>query len=304
MENSVIVTVGDGIGNIIETLPAVKAVMARESEKIIIVDTIPHNHNLVEHLFRNHPKVESIHKLKYDGTARLVYNMPYTKPLDSKIPVGNLPIPPIGLERYNQSEVMLNLKSVIEEPFPPELYDVTEFLQPGSTVKSYDVVMHHGCTFHNREIWEVKLVHNFHHLAEYLVNIGYSVAIIGAPNEYEGVGVNETGKPIQESIELIRNCRFYIGNDTGTYHIAAALGKPGMALFTATSPIKNHDDIFHKSIKVINSDAPCFPCQSKGNGYWLRNCKYGQRCRDLLSMDLLNEIRLKLKELKGGVQCL
>ena len=52
--------------------------------------------------------------------------------------------------------------------------------------------------------------------------------------EYVGAGSLATGVfSIRESLALLRNCDFYLGNDTGTMHLAVAAGRKCVALFSA-----------------------------------------------------------------------
>ena len=49
-----------------------------------------------------------------------------------------------------------------------------------------------------------------------------------------GRGLNAAGKfSIRESAALLKRCTFYLGNDTGTMHLAAAVGTPCVAIFSA-----------------------------------------------------------------------
>lgn len=49
-----------------------------------------------------------------------------------------------------------------------------------------------------------------------------------------GGGFNAAGKlSVRESAALLKICRLYLGNDTGTMHLAAAVGTPCVALFSA-----------------------------------------------------------------------
>ena len=199
--DKIIVTVGDGIGNLVETLPAIKAVIRKHpSSKIVIVDTIPNNFAFTEYLFKNHSKIDSVHKGGYLGQADLIYNMPYANPikLDS-VKNGNSPVPE-GVERYRHSEVAVNIMAVMGRDFQPDeaLYEVSEFFPISEKkVPIYDVVAHNGRSRHNASIWDVKLVHNFHQKVEYLSNRGFSVAVVGSGDEYNGSGKDETGRPIQ-----------------------------------------------------------------------------------------------------------
>ncbi len=74
---------------------------------------------------------------------------------------------------------------------------------------------------------------------------------------------------LHEMIEWLRLSRLVIANDTGPMHIAAALGKPTIALFGPTDP--KSAGPFRQLDKVMQSDSPsCIPCL-KGR------CSYPER---------------------------
>ena len=56
--------------------------------------------------------------------------------------------------------------------------------------------------------------------------------LAGVPSK-SATGV--TGLSLRESIALLKHCRFYCGNDTGTIHMAAAAGLPCVGIYAAHS---------------------------------------------------------------------
>jgi lipopolysaccharide heptosyltransferase II len=66
----------------------------------------------------------------------------------------------------------------------------------------------------------------------------------------------ETSLP--EMIEWIRLCDLMITNDTGPMHVAAALGKPLVALFGPTEPRRTGP--YGQLENVLRIDLPCSPC--------------------------------------------
>jgi heptosyltransferase-2 len=65
---------------------------------------------------------------------------------------------------------------------------------------------------------------------------------------------------------LLRRCRVLITNDTGTMHLAVAVGTPVISLFGSTAPewtgpLGEHD-------QVIRKELPCAPC-------FQRTCRFG-----------------------------
>ena len=70
-------------------------------------------------------------------------------------------------------------------------------------------------------------------------------------------------------------CRVFVSNDSGAMHLAAALGRPVVAMFgptdeRATGPVGRHE--------VITAQAFCRPCM-------LRDCPIDHRCMKRISVD-------------------
>lgn len=81
-----------------------------------------------------------------------------------------------------------------------------------------------------------------------------------------GVGANSAGElNIRESSAALEHCIFYLGNDTGTMHMAAAVGLPCIAIFAATDfkgrwyPFGRQNKIFRKTVECEGCHTPeCF----------------------------------------------
>lgn len=80
----------------------------------------------------------------------------------------------------------------------------------------------------------------------------------GAPDKC----LNITGRTsLPELVECLRKCTLLIGNDSGPMHIAAALGKPVIALFGPTDPSRTGP--YRQIHRVLQLSLPCVPCMSK-----------------------------------------
>ncbi len=115
------------------------------------------------------------------------------------------------------------------------------------------------------------------HLAE---QWSAKIIIFGGPGEttisadiesrLEGTAVNVAGKTsVRELMALIKRCNFFITNDSGPMHIAAAFDVPLVAIFgstdhTGTSP-------YGSKAAVVRKDVECAPCK-------LRECPIDHRC--------------------------
>ena len=61
-----------------------------------------------------------------------------------------------------------------------------------------------------------------------------------------------------EMVEWLRRCELMVTNDTGPMHVAAALGKPLVALFGPTEPRRTGP--YGHLENVLRIDLPCSPC--------------------------------------------
>lgn len=99
--------------------------------------------------------------------------------------------------------------------------------------------------------------------------------VLGGPEDEErgarliahlGRGANAAGKlRVRESAALLRHCSLYLGNDTGTMHLAAAVGVRCVAIFAAIdypgrwSPFGTGHKIFRRSVECEGCHTPnCF----------------------------------------------
>jgi ADP-heptose:LPS heptosyltransferase len=80
---------------------------------------------------------------------------------------------------------------------------------------------------------------------------------------------------------LLERCTLLVTNDTGTMHVATAVGTPVVALFGSTPPLTTGP--WGKEHVVVRKDVPCSPC-------WKRICPTDHRCMELITVDEVEEI--------------
>jgi len=156
-----------------------------------------------------------------------------------------------------------------------------------------DVVIHNGAV----KGWERKKYPFFEEVVARLADEGLKVTSIGSPEEYIKGAINGTGSNLRRTCGTIHNHKLYVGTDTGTYHIAGLMEKPGLVLFTATSRDKNWDKDFHNSIEKLNTWLPCQPCQK----WYHFKPEWGQ-CKDHLCQRLNPE--LVTRSILSRISCL
>jgi lipopolysaccharide heptosyltransferase I len=89
----------------------------------------------------------------------------------------------------------------------------------------------------------------------------------------DGNAVSIVGRTsLKELIEIMRNARFVVTNDSGPMHIAAALNVPVFAIFGPTNPLRTGP--YGKPHVIIRKELECSPCYRK-------KCK-GIKCMELI----------------------
>jgi heptosyltransferase-2 len=127
------------------------------------------------------------------------------------------------------------------------------------------------------------------YFAELSRRLQFQTVILGSPNDREAAQgilgrnlVGETG--LDEAIALIAGADYVVTNDSGLMHVAAALGRPQVALFGSSSP--KHTPPLSPAARVIWLGIECSPC-------YQRECPLGHfRCmREMTVETVLQEIQ-------------
>ena len=98
---------------------------------------------------------------------------------------------------------------------------------------------------------------------------GYTPIVLGAQSDVptgltieqlsSGAAINLCGKTsLDDAINLIAGSRAVITNDSGLMHVAAALGRPQIALFGSSSP--KHTPPLSEAARVLYLKLECSPC--------------------------------------------
>jgi lipopolysaccharide heptosyltransferase II len=95
---------------------------------------------------------------------------------------------------------------------------------------------------------------------------------------------------LPEMVEWIRASELIITNDTGPMHVAAALGKPMVAIFGPTEPRRTGP--YGHLEEALQLDLPCVPCLRSR----CRNPKHLECLRELAPGTVLNAVERRLSQ--------
>ena len=129
------------------------------------------------------------------------------------------------------------------------------------------VILLHPGSGSKKKVWPLDRFLNLAHALQ--DHLGSKILIILGPAEgpevqrvFEGVKSSEfimaKGLTLLELASVMEGCRFFIGNDSGISHLAAALGLPTIAIFGPTD--RRVWSPKGEKTFVVQREVPCSPC--------------------------------------------
>jgi tetratricopeptide (TPR) repeat protein/ADP-heptose:LPS heptosyltransferase/glycosyltransferase involved in cell wall biosynthesis len=255
--------VGSGIGNIIQTTPAIRHVAEYYGAPVDII--LRQDFPGCESLFRGSEWVGSV--MPADTYASLT-RFDAVLLLDC---FGKL-IPHFNTDRLHVArrhfdfamtrtmhEAEFYLMSAAELlGIPYTKADATKYFVGDWAQKAVPgrIGVHAGC---KDGIWLAKRWPYYAELIDILQAKGYEVHSFGSPDEYVPGTVDRTGTDLETSISNIASCSYFLANDSGLMHIADALDVPLTTIFAPTSVAKNGP--LRPTSRVYRVNKGCSPCQ-------------------------------------------
>lgn len=295
----VLFVIGSGIGNQVEALPAFVRFKREYGDRAVLCNTYPYCFEATEVIFgglvddiregRNSANPEDF---EFQVVTYLAWDF-----LIKGIPIHVNTPPPHG----QVSEVEYNMRVTGLPCTDADFFDcggAMSGIKPAADAPHF--LVHDGYNKkmcgRNPDKWLAKSYACWRDVASRLLSAGFRVGSIGSKDELIAGTEDFTGLEFKDSVALMKRAGVLLANDTGTYHVANAIGMPNVVVFTFTSLKKNYDERFHRHSFVARRQLPCSPCQFNGKHYWLhnrRNCKWA--CRNIDPGELVAQAMLKLR---------
>jgi ADP-heptose:LPS heptosyltransferase len=144
-------------------------------------------------------------------------------------------------------------------------------------------------------IWPTKHWHvaGFAVVARYLLDRGRVVVLAGSASERErckavadlapGVLDLSGQTTLSELAAVIRRAELCVTNDSGSMHLAVALGRPVVGIFGPTDPVWIGP--YGQPDAVVRADVPCAPCYLRQ----LHDCPHQHACMNAVTPEMVIE---------------
>jgi len=188
-------------------------------------------------------------------------------------------------------------KGVEEAPLPVVVpsYEWEKDIQSFGLEAGY-IVLSPGAQYGGAKVWPID---RFARLARLISKrTGRRVVVVGSTGEEPtgeeilakaglGTGRNLAGRcSVDELLAVLRGASLVIGNDSGPVHMAAAMGRPTLAIFGSTSPAWTAPR--GRAVEIIRTAIDCSPC-------FERECPYGEpQCMMEIEPDFVCEKACRL----------
>jgi ADP-heptose:LPS heptosyltransferase len=277
---------GCGLGNFMQALPAVQALYGEGHTIDLFLSSA--KYTAITDIVRGQPYMRTIYENAYDS-APASYDVCIVSFLSKHRPARAQKIIHLQQDWNKRSEYELYCwaaQKLGAKNFQPPALSPAERI---FSLKQPNILIHAGSS--HVKMWERKRWPHYAELAERLIQDGFHIYCCGSEDEIiEHSRVTAYNSlPIQETAALILQCELFVSNDSGLMHLAAALRKKQIAIFTATNPKKSAPS-YNPNSRSVLPPLPCFPCQGTGNNWqtW-ENCTDWQ-CRDAITVEHVYQV--------------
>lgn len=259
-----LVTVGQGVGNIIMATPTIAAVALLGFETDILAQG---NYPDAASLLRGWEEIHAVHtdppRQCYDAVVRTVWHRSGALHCGPEFH-------PDDCDLRQTHEVVANLTAARALGYagaaPPAHCEYDE--PAGPELPERYVVLAADCGGWTGGFWQRK---HWPHWEEFcagilaasdvdLVALGAQQGAFECPASTWGPLVSLCGRTtLRQAAGVIAGAELVLAIDNGLAHIAAALGVPTLVLFGATSEVKNRP--WGPDVTVLTADTDCRPCQ-------------------------------------------
>jgi ADP-heptose:LPS heptosyltransferase len=279
---------GCGVGNFVQALPAVQALHEGGYRVDLFVSSFLYS-DMTE-LIEGQPYIRALYANNYEYTPAL-YDVCIVSFLsDHRV---------ANAKQYLKLRTNWKKRSEYEQYcWAAEKLGIKEFKPPVLNLanrdfhlKPFNILIHAGCA--QRDYWERKKWNKYSKVIDLLLKYNLTFYCCGKKDEIiDHPDVTPfTDMSLTETAALINQCDLFVSNDSGLMHIAAALRKRQIAIFTATDHRKS-GPYYNPHARVITPRVRCYPCQ--GNSKKWDTCR-DWRCQEVISEeDVYEEIRQAL----------
>jgi len=293
--NKVLVVTGEGIGNIIQIIPTIrtiKEILLYDVDLWISSSSYPIPSSLFKYIncCYSGSEIYSADVSNYTGFVSANWSYNYIKLLTNRGLICLSDFRPVSIKESEVDTYMYMARKLGVKDEDILWYGECNYTP---VLEDYDVVIHDG--FNRKSVvsstWSLKSYPYYKDVSKELISMGYKVCSVGSCDEYIEGTIDKTGLDLMVTLGVIKNSKLFLGNDSGLYHCANALGTDNIVVFTFTSTIKNHDSRFHKYSTIIQNDSlSCLNCQNTSR---FKSCTT-RECRNIDPKIIINKVLERL----------
>lgn len=270
----ILITVGDGIGNIIMVTPMISALYQMGAEIDVVGEP---NYANGHHVLKNRPEIRNVFdSLENAGSYDVVISTVGGLKVARKLKYIRL-ITVTPSDYVNKSEIENNMDVARQLGWNGETPDCfCGYVKSEHKMLDRTIGLHNGTHFN--PVWKRKEYPYYKELVT-LLSKKFQLAIFGdTPLTDLGlknfIAYDCTVKSIEATAGFMKECSLFIGTDSGLSHMAAALNVPTWILWGPTDIRKNKPP----KAEIIRSAPDCPTCQSFTSN-WEKNSRWSE-CAD------------------------